>query len=368
MLDDDTASLVIEKQLSLGLSNCISNSRGQPSSFSDAASRVAASQSKSAIGGFTFDSSLFEDKRTPEQTRANNSSSNGNPNITSIASNGHLIEIVQSNSEMKAANAMLAMAKVAAANNAASNNSSNGAHQSLTQHQSPSGGTGRLILDTTDNGSDTASDEEMEAHIAAAAAAEQMNKSQQQASTMIMNHQQPRGGTSGSNVMSAPTVGMTAAASSNDDDDDDDNDKPLNLSATSTVSHSSTATSSATTSGTSSSTSTTTTSRVYQASNQQIIDIYIDKFLNTGMVCNSNGYANQANAPRQKGMTQKWFLIFKSNLFYFIRIFRPADYTEATAFSGSCRCYSCYGCICRILSNYYCKREQWLSCNESDDQ
>lgn len=315
MLDDDTASLVIEKQLGLGLSNCISNSRGQPTIFSDAASRVAASQSKSAIGGFTFDSSLFEDRRTPESSRgqANSSSNANNPNVTSISSNGHLIEIVQSNSEMKAANAMLAMAKVAAANNAAANNSNSGVHQHsglVHQQMNSNSPAGRLILDTTDNGSDTASDEEMEHHMAAA----EMNK-QTAPSSMIMNHQQSRGGTSGSNVMSAPTVGV-AAPSADDDENDEDNDKPLNLSATSTVGHSSTATSSATTSSSSgtSSSSTTTTSRVYQASNQQIIDIYIDKFLNTGMVCNSNGYANQANAPRQKGM------LFKNKLYFYFNI------------------------------------------------
>ena len=298
MLDDDTASLVIEKQLALGLSGTSASRLGPgSSSFSDAASRVAASQTKSAIGGLTFDTSLFDDRRTdgpsPQRTTAAVSAAAAAaamPVATSIASNGHLIEIVQSNSEMKAANAMLAMAKAAAQQNSSA---ANGSSTLLAHHGSPmhQGGFGanRQILDT-DNGSDTASDEEMELHMAAAEAM----KNQQQQQAMMIHQQQHQART----VMGAPTVGV-AARSDEDDDEDDDDDKPLNLSATSSTA--------AATAG---------TSRVYQASNQQIIDIYIDKFLNTGMVCKNNGYANQANAPgaRFRGSVLFVFVLIISNV------------------------------------------------------
>ena len=215
MLDDDTASLVIEK--SLGYSS--------RSSFSDTASLVAASQSKSAIGGFQFDPSLFEADRRERTASA------------SMPSNG-LIDLVQSNSEMKAAKTMLAMASKAAAANASS---------------------------AVSNDSDTASDEEME-HLQH----QQDNKNTSNAASMIL---QPR--PIFTRIPSPPQIQPTQPAISCDDDDD----KPLNLSSTSNSDSS---------------------NRVYQVSNQQIFDLYIDKFLNTGTVCNSNGYANAANDPRSR--------------------------------------------------------------------
>lgn len=270
ILDDDTAGLVIEKSLGFGM-NPRSNS------FSDAASLVAASQSKSAIGGFQFDSSLFEDRNGRERSAT----------TTGIPRNG-LIDIVQSNSEMKAAKTMLAIAQAAAAANAPA---------TAAGVPAPPPPAAERCFDG--NGSDTASDEEMEIHLQQQQHQAQELKNSSIAASIMQQRAAAVAAASASNQLahSQPQPQLTHQPPPQVPVSEDDDDKPLNLSATSTATSS-------------------VTSRVYQASNQQIIDIYIDKFLNTGMVCNSNGFANPANAlnamSRTSGKSYFSFTFFAS--------------------------------------------------------